>query len=130
MKRTTWETTKRDFEKFVKYCNQEIVKHRLGNWVVAYEHCEIDDGDLAEVEYTMKLCDAIIRLGLTWDAKITDSKLRMVAYHEVMHLVLCKLRDLAEMRYVQGIGTIEDEEHIVINVLAGARFGPLGVCGV
>ena len=118
------QTSESDYIKFQRYCKKELAKHRLGDWIVSYGHEQLDNDDLSHVVFDLKMRMANIRLGECWDCDINDGNLKKVALHEVLHITLAKLVDLAESRFVQQ-NDINETEHDIIDRMVYAKFGDM-----
>lgn len=117
-------TNSMDFKKFKKYCDEYIVGHRLGDWMVQYDHADLGK-DLSCVVFETKQRIAKIKLNTKWDCEVTDRNIREVALHEVLHLALSRLMDLAESRFTVSLDSLGDSEHDVIDRIIFAQFGDI-----
>ena len=88
-------TSKKDFERFMKECQRWISFWGLFSWRVAYAHKDLpeDNGD-AGWNRTGRV--VVIRLSKSVDDK---SQIKMTAFHEIDELRFSRIRDLAMDRF-------------------------------
>jgi len=123
-------TTDRDFKKFVSFCKELMKRLRLDNWQVNFSHVENDDAS-AVCYYNLEQEDADLELATDWTVGfnqqdetrvnqkyVCDDQLFEDAYHEVLHLLLAPLADMAE-RYGAPKKEVKLTEHIIIFKLLG-----------
>lgn len=113
-------TSKKHFELFEKYVREWIEKLGLHSWDVSVEH--VNDGDDRYLGWTNTASfrdrNATICLGKDWGpTKVTDVDLSRVAFHEVCHVLLSDLHQIAGMRFGVTGDIIEKEVHTIIGVL-------------
>lgn len=112
-------TTAKHFACFKKECERWIDRYGLKDWHIYFEHCEIEDRPRANAMSETDLGNRLARIILNdkWeDLEPTRALLQNAAYHEVCHILLCRLTELALSREVFKVD-IEDEIHIVIRRL-------------
>ena len=109
-------TTIKHFACFRKECERWIVRYGLKDWRVYFEHCEIEDRPRANAitETDLENRIALITLNKVWeDLEPTRDLLRLAAYHEVCHVLLCRLMEMAKSREAFS-DAIDGEIHVVI----------------
>lgn len=108
-------TTKKDYQRFVYWC--EVWQKKLGliAWCLRFAHRQAR-GSRATVHVTPQRSLATVTLATQWDCEVTDDQLRSVALHEMCHVLLGQLVHVAESRCI-GIGNIETEEERVVCAL-------------
>jgi len=112
-------TTTKHFACFKKECERWINRYGLKDWHIYFEHCEIEDypnaNAIAETDLENRL--ARITLNDEWkDLEPTRALLQNAAYHEVCHVLLCRLTELALSREAFK-DAINGEIHVVIRRL-------------
>lgn len=106
-------TTKQDYKYFVEKLDYWQKALGLSDWHIYVEHSK--SKDMANVYYNTYSRKATVVLGLDWkEMKVTQSELDRSALHEMTHLLLADLCDLAD-KYTRE--AIEEKEHIIINRL-------------
>lgn len=122
MKRTHWETTIGDFHHFVKCVNRHMVALNLQNWIYKFTHLDSEeDEELASVKALAKTRVAEFNLSVTWCVQPTKRHIDEVAFHEVLHVLMAPLMDLAENRYATK-DALDDAEHDVIRGMCFKGF--------
>ena len=94
-------TNKKHFEYFKKRCQHWIDFFGLKQWDIEIYHGTQEKGNLAEFTRDYKNKIASIYLNKNWKEfsdKINKESLNKAAFHEVVEVLLCPLRDLAEDR--------------------------------
>lgn len=115
-------TTKKDFELFKSFCSEHIKNLGLVEWSIHYNHEHVE-GSYAETAWRLSAGVATITLSTYWDdlRPKTESEVRRLALHEVLHIVMAPLYAEASERYTSPI-QLEVAEHSIIrrleNVLA------------
>ena len=112
-------TTIKHFACFKKECERWIGCYGLKDWHIYFEHCEIEDRPEANASTEADLGNRLARITLNnvWEGlEPTGDLLQTAAYHEVCHVLLCRLMELALSREASG-NAIEDEAHAVIRRL-------------
>lgn len=107
------------FACFKKECKHWIDRYGLKDWHIYFEHDEIVDhpGACAIVDVDLKNRLARITLDIQWeDVEPTRALLQNAAYHEVCHILLYRLKELALSREVSK-EVIDDEIHAIIRRL-------------
>lgn len=113
MKRSSAE----QFELFKSECKRWIDKVGITGWDVYYEHKPLKN--LAQCCTKSISHLAIITLTSEWDSEgipCTDEGIALAAKHEVMHLLIAKLDDLASARWVTADEVTEASEELVIRL--------------
>jgi len=108
-------TTKKHFEIFRKECQKWVKIFNLSNWQVYYEH-KVIEGDAecyARLNANLYGYVALIQLNKCWKGVPTNKGLKKSARHEIVHLLLARLGELAKSRYISGTELIEAEEEVV-----------------
>ena len=117
-------TTKADFKLFKAECERWIGILGLCGYDFEYAHSPTtDEESFAEVTWEVLARSAYINLGDEWMSHYekTDEKIRECAFHEVLHVFIGKLSNLARARYVKE-REIEEEEHAIIRTLESVLF--------
>lgn len=112
-------TTSKHFACFRKECERWIGRYGLKDWHIYFEHCEIEDRPEVNARTETDLGNRLARITLNdeWeDLEPTIALLRNAAYHEVCHVLLCRLVELALSRAAFKCD-IDDEVHAVIRRL-------------
>ena len=125
--RLKYKTTKKDFETFKRYCEWYIDKLRVGNWRIYYEHEDPPDGvdKIADVEIDLESEKVQITLYTRWHPlEVSDEAIQECAFHEIQHIRMARLMDLAGKRYIQE-QDLEDAEHEVIRAHCHMHFSDL-----
>lgn len=123
MSQSVWKTSASDFRKFVKYAKYFIDELRLGNWVVKFSHELCPECRLSQTHYWLSTKNALITLSTEWPTEPTAIHLSESAFHELLHIVMARLLNLAEDRYTTE-RDLHDEEHAVIQSICYSKFGP------
>ena len=115
-------TTKKDFELFKKECKKFIDLFELNNWSIVFEHSN-KKGMLASCVTDISSYRTVISFCKKWDdsiEKMTKSSIVKLALHEVLHLLLARMSDYGNSRFLNRDELIEAEEELVnklINIL-------------
>ena len=92
-------TSKSDFNFFKKECRRLIKEWGITDWSVYYRHCELDDC-YGTINAKAQARVATIFMAKTWSEDgVTESSIRELAKHEVLHLLLAEYRMLAYDRH-------------------------------
>ena len=114
--------TKKDFEVFKKECQRLINLLGLNGWEVVYYWTQLVKGRFAEINTESKNMTAGI--SFTKTIEVDDSyvdNIKSHAQHEVFHLLLGKMSDLAKARYLNEDEIYSAEEE-VINILVKLKL--------
>lgn len=99
-----------------------MVALNLKNWIYKFTHSDSEDSDeLASVKALSKTRVAEFNLSVTWSVCPTKKHIDEVALHEVLHVLMAPLMDLAENRYATK-DALDDAEHDVIRGLCFQGF--------
>lgn len=118
-KEKTFKTTIAHFAYFKKECEVWIERYGLKDWRVYFEHAEIADRPCACACTEVDLENRLVRITLNtvWvDIKPAYTLLYETAYHEVCHVLLHRLTEMAMSREVFR-DAIENEVHVIIRRL-------------
>lgn len=115
--------TKQDVRQFWKLVKEWQGILSLADWDIAQETelvCDDDPATLADVASFPDYKSACLTLYQTWDeTPITPKNLRGTAIHELLHVLLSELMELAGSREVTK-KQLADAEHRVIRALIRA----------
>jgi len=113
-------TTKQHFKIFINECEKWITKFELHNWTVVYEHKDLGNRN---AQNAINALDHIATIGLTneidtcFERKMSFNEyIKSLAKHEVLHLLLGDMVDLAYNRYIQEDELKICEESLVIKL--------------
>lgn len=116
-------TTKAHFKIFKEECQEWIEAFGLKDWFVDFYHEDWSEhhGDAkAWCRWNVEGMIASVCLSLEWgNEKPIDETVKMSAFHEICHLLIGRLFDLATDRYIQKI-EIDVEAHAIIRRLENA----------
>lgn len=110
-------TTRRHFELFKKECLRLQVVLGLNGWTIAFEHVKLE-GLNSKIVTSCLTKQATIALSSDHSdvESLTDLVILRHAKHEMAHLLLADLDDLARQRYVQE-GELDEAEHRIVRTL-------------
>ena len=119
-------TTKADFKLFKKESEKWIDIIGLKGFEFRFCHALFDGDDnstFADVSWDTAGRCAYINLYKEWPDiyQKNDNEVRIAAFHEVAHVFIGKLGNLARARYIKE-REIEEEEHAIIRTLEGILF--------
>jgi len=122
-KRINWsikilKLNKQHFELFKKYCREYQEKFHLMGWDVHFEFIELK-GKRAETAFNLESSQATIALCADWQDQVmlfNKKNLKLTAKHEMLHLFLGRMGELAQYRYVQR-RELDAAEHEIIQKL-------------
>ena len=100
MKKVRTKTTKKDFKKFIEYCEYWKEELDISDVHLLYEH-NIDQeyrNKLATSLYSYGGSDAILCLNPRWDEEVNDDKLFDAAYEEMGHILTGPVAALMQAR--------------------------------
>lgn len=104
-------TTKMQFNKFKKYCEDYKKKFGLENWTIYYEHKVIKEGYANNSGGDLWV--ATIRFAKEWpyEDKLYDDKfIRETARHEILHLITSRLYHQAFKRCTTESSIVDADE--------------------
>lgn len=121
----SYTTTKEHFKIFKKECAKWIEFFGLKDWEVRYIH-EKDYENLASISFNVSNGNVVFSLSIHWGTlKPTIHELKITAFHEVVELLLARLRALARARYVTPEEIIE-ANHAIIRRMENSVFKESG----
>lgn len=112
-------TTKKHFDVFQKHVAATVVFFGLHQFDVRVLHEKIDGRAACQMMCLHGV--AVVRLNTVWDVPVTDELLRSTAQHEVCHVLLGNLHELAYQRHCTGDDIYRAEEECA-NLLVNAIF--------
>lgn len=119
-------TTPEHFSIFKKECRYWIDKFGLKDWDITFRQMSIESDDLDSVTGAECVADfrnrvAALILQADWGnvVKVTNQIVKAMAFHEVCHVLLWSLMQLALQRSVT-VEEIKTETHAIIRRLEGA----------
>ncbi len=115
MKKDISTFSKKDFDIFKGECQKWIKIFGLHNWNVIFEQKQLQVGRFAEMSTNSGAMSAII--SLTIETRYGKGDIKNHARHEVSHLLLGKLSDLAVSKFTTSDEIYKVEEEIT-NILA------------
>jgi hypothetical protein len=108
-------TSKADFEYFKRRYLFHLRELGINNFEIRFMHEDADEAYATTLPSTKGMC-ATVTLSMDWEngdgRKVGRRELDFSARHEVLHLLLCKLSELAGALYAQGIVDGAEEEII------------------
>ena len=124
-----YKTTKADFAKFKKFCEEALDAYRLRDWDVSYAHKLLDE-HMAQNRMVVSDQKSTIILSTDWECEpddefdkdniVNDESLRDTAWHEVEHLLFMPFISLLEELGVSS-KTLSRIEHQILAKLENAR---------
>lgn len=97
-------TSKRDFESFQRYCHLWADRFGLLDWQIRYEHRSHNrDGRkfFATTDAHPHSRLAVVALSVSWPGlTVTAERLDSTALHEILHIVLAEMEEVAWERFV------------------------------
>lgn len=116
-KKEHYKTTSDDFKLFTKQARYYLNKFSLADWEVSYEHKNIGNAeahcrvDAYNHNVTLALSDEI---DLTFERGVNKNEhIKLLAKHEVIHVLLGDLAEIGSWRYVTRDQIISAEEALV-----------------
>jgi len=117
-------TTKEHFMIFQEEARYWIERFGLKNWRISFRHEHQEQEAFASYGYNIHGHTIILNLEPDWeDIEVTEAQLRRSAFHEVRHIILCRLRALAMARQITE-GDIDEEIHNIIRIDENAVWEP------
>jgi len=103
------------FKKFKKYCEFYVEKFKLDNWEIAFDWIEDNKEGRAKVIPNISGYIATLYLSDEWYGydKICDNDIKNVAKHEVIHIILARLSENGNTRFLSIDDFKESEEELV-----------------
>ena len=110
-------TTKKDFEKFKKAFNEYVEAYGISGWQIIFRHTDLDAA-YACISTDIEGRHSIVTLGKSWPDSEKDAwlSLELTARHEVIHLLLAEMTELARRRHV-GASQLDLEEERLVRIL-------------
>lgn len=120
MSKGSIKTTSQDFDLFRRYCAEYAKAWCLEQWDITYKHTDLSEqGFNASCSLNLEGYQATICLSTVWDARMptkTPHRLRESAKHEMLHVLLGRLAELGQYRFVQA-REFEAANHEIVNKL-------------
>jgi len=108
--------SQKDVSRFKKYVTKWATNFNLASWEILQD-CSSDNFQrYAKCEADSESKRAKITLFKDWNIASDDKAIEQTACHEVLHIVLAPLMDLAGERYTTE-KQLEDAEHDIIRTL-------------
>lgn len=108
--------TKKRWKEVLEYAGKWASRLRLGEWRIKLNHDEIDQdisGGCAAVMGSMT-ADIVLQRSVVQGDDV--ELLRSTVIHELLHVVLCPLRELANKRFVSEEELYNAEERAVLQL--------------
>jgi len=108
-------TTKKDFELFKNECQKWVDRFELNNWKIYYVHEKLKD-TYANIRFDLNGRVASIQFNTEWDMFGVDNMIEGIketAKHEIIHLLIARITEIAEARYVTDSEVGEANEELV-----------------
>ena len=109
------------FQEFVRACNSRRAALGLSGWDVTYECRPMKDAE-AETDANPDGQECAI----TMDRDLPAAKVQGAAVHELMHVVLSPLAELAKNRFVRSEELEREEERVVCLLASYIRWLEIG----
>jgi hypothetical protein len=103
-------TTTAKYELFVAECRRLLKKFNIDTWQIYFELRKLD-GSQAQIITDTVLRVATISLN-TSTSLHTDEMIKGTALHEICHLLISEISDLATMRYVSSNDVVQACESV------------------
>jgi len=117
-------TTGEHFKIFQEEAWYWIQRFGLKGWNIHYTHENTDNESFATCAHNVSGRVVTLNLEKDWeDFLVTERQVRQSAFHEVIHILLARLRWLAIERAV-GIGDVDQEIETIIRTLENAVWEP------
>ena len=113
-------STKKHFNTFKKEGRKWIDAFQLGDWRISIETIVANPKCQALADFGYDSQYGRLVLNENWEVKPTADKVRRMAFHEVMHLVLSDITEWVPKKFSKIILAME---HKVINRLEMVLFG-------
>lgn len=108
-------TSKADFEYFKRRYLFHLQELGINNFEIRFKHEDADDAYATTLPSSQGMC-ATVTLSTDWEngdgRNVGRRELDFTARHEVLHLLLCRLAELASALYAQGVVDVAEEEII------------------
>lgn len=119
-------TTARDFKVFCQECLRLQKLWGLEMWDLKFAHTELDYGVYANCHRDAVGCWAELSLAKNWPSckaePKTDAAIRDAARHEMCHVAIGLVGNLANERYVTR-EQLDSAEHLTVQILMKALIG-------
>lgn len=107
-----YKTNTKHYQQFKKYCMQYRKELGLTAYRFYFKHQRI--GAFANCTPNHSGYVATIKLGIDWDdTPITTSEIKATAFHEVLHVLIGRIRYLGSERYITEEQIFQEEERVV-----------------
>ena len=119
-----FELNKKHERAFWKAVTEFVAKLRVVDWTIRTDVKDmdpVDDRTLADCQPDPDFAVATITLYRNWEKDPTPEHIKETAFHEVLHVVMSRLMELARERYVTE-KQLDDEEHEVIRRIVSYVF--------
>ena len=118
-------TTKKDFELFKKECEKWVEVLGLHGFEFRYGHlyCGDESDTFADATWENVPRSVFINLYENWPDgyEKNTTEIKLAAFHEVLHVFIGKLSNLARARYIKE-REVEEAEHAIIRTLERVLF--------
>lgn len=104
------------FEVFVGSCLETLARWGVNDWEVRFSHEQVD-GVLARTSLLVVKRVAIVKLSKTWDEPVTNGRLKEVARHECVHILIGRLACLVGAGWLARDEAEAAEESLVQSLL-------------
>jgi hypothetical protein len=118
-----FKTNEKQFKIYKKEVKKWIKIFGLYGWTIKYIHDQPILGDgLAGVLPDLDARTVVFILNEDWVIPPKKKDIKLVAFHEVMELLLFRLNTLAKARYMQSEYDIDEEIHNIIKIFENRIF--------
>ena len=111
-----YKLTRKHFNIFCNECRQFQQIWGINGWDITFEHKKLEVGDYAQVVTDYEQHAVLVTLAREWDKEPNNDELKNTAKHEMIHVLMGKMRGVALSRFIS-----EDElkatEHDTVNIL-------------
>lgn len=111
--------TEKHYKLFQNYCFEYQKKFELMNWNIAFEFKKLGDGR-AQAAFDLEAHNVTLGLNTEWNetvVKYSDEKLKDTAKHEMLHVLLARLGELGQYRYVMQRELVAAEHEVIQKLL-------------
>ena len=113
----TYKLTRRHFATFTRAFGRYLALYGLSGWHIEFHHEADSSGSMASVAVTFEAHRADVYLAPVWDEEPSRERLYAKARHEVFHVFVAKLADVATRRYLSETDVTEAEEELVVRLM-------------
>ena len=103
---------KEHFKVFKKEYKRRVKQFGINDWQIYIDQCKLDNAR-ACLARNLKGRAATAWLTTEWDEKIKEKDLKATAKHEALHLLIGRVAELAQQRFVSSSEFFEAEEELV-----------------